>query len=178
KVSFLGAGVTTVPAADTLETGDLVPEIGITSTPAIDLSSNTIYIVAKTKETVGSGCSSGSPCYVHRLHALDLVNGTEKLGGPVVLTAASFAQLIHLQRPALLLNNGTLYVAFGSHGDQNVSLYSGWVMAYDKTTLSQKFVWNATQPQNNMQGAIWQAGAGPAADSAGNVYIETANGGF
>jgi hypothetical protein len=174
---FLSSGVTTVPPADTGETSDLVPEIGITSTPVIDPSTNTIYVVAKTKETVGSGCSSGNPCYFHRLHALDLTTGAEKFGGPVVLSAPNFVPLFHLQRPALLLNNGTVYIAFGSHGDANV--YQGWLMAYNGTTLVQQWVWHSTDPTSgNNEGAIWGAGNGPALDASGNIYVETANGFF
>ena len=169
--------MTTVPAADTGETKDLVPEIGITSTPVIDPSTNTIYVVAKTKETVGSGCSSGSPCYVHRLHALDMTTGAEKFGGPVVLSAPNFVPLFHLQRPALLLNNGTVYIGFGSHGDANT--YQGWLMAYNATTLAQQWVWHSTDPTSgNNEGAIWGSGNGPALDASGNIYVETANGVF
>jgi hypothetical protein len=175
--NFLSSGVTTVPPADTGETGDLVPEIGITSTPVIDLLTNTIYVVAKTKETVGSGCSSGNPCYVHRLHALDLTTGAEKFGGPVVLSAPNFVPLFHLQRPALLLNNGTVYIGFGSHGDFNT--WQGWLMAYNATTLAQQWVWHSTDPTSgNNEGAIWGSGNGPALDASGNIYVETGNGVF
>lgn len=175
--SFLSSGVTTVPPADTGETSDLIPEIGITSTPVIDPSTNTIYVVPKTKETVGSGCSSGSPCYVHRLHALDLATGAEKFGGPVVVSAPNFVPLFHLQRPALMLNNGTVYISFGSHGDNNT--YQGWLMAYNATTLAQQWIWCSTDPTSgNNQGAIWGSGNGPALDASGNIYVETANGYF
>jgi chitodextrinase len=179
QTSFLSSGVTTVPPADTGETGDLIPEIGITSTPVIDPSTNTIFVVAKTKETVGSGCSSGTPCYVHRLHGLDLATGAEKFGGPVVISTPSFVPLFHLQRPALLLNNSTIYIGFGSHGDNNT--WQGWLMAYtySSSTLAQSWVWHSTDPTSgNNEGAIWGSGNGPALDANGNIYVETGNGVF
>ena len=177
KTSFLSSGVSTVPAADTGELNDLVPEIGITSTPVIDPTTNTIYVVAKTKETMGTGCSMDNPCYFHRLHALDITTGADKLGGPVVLTAPNFVPLYHLQRPALLLNNGTLYIGFGSHGDNNT--WQGWLMAYNAATLAQQWVWSSTDPTNgNNEGAIWGSGNGPAVDASGNIYVETGNGVF
>ena len=177
QTSFLSSGVTTVPPVDTGETSDLIPEIGITSTPVIDPSTSTIYVVAKTKETVGSGCSRGNPCYVHRLHALNMTNGAEKFGGPVVLSAPNFVPLYHLQRPALLLNNGTVYIGFGSHGDYNT--WQGWLMAYSSSTLTQQWVWHSTDPTNgNNEGAIWGSGNGPALDANGNIYVETGNGVF
>ena len=175
--SFLSSGVATVPSADTGETSDLIPEIGITSTPVIDPSTKTIYVVAKTKETVGSGCSSGNPCYFHRLHALDLITGAEKFGGPVVLSAPNFVPLFHLQRPALLLSNGAVYIGFGSHGDYNS--WQGWLMAYNATTLAQQWAWHSTDPTSgNNGGAIWGSGNGPALDASGNIYVETGNGVF
>ncbi len=193
QTSFLGPGVTTMPWTDTANlpagpyyqaTNDVFPEIGITSTPVIDPATNTLYVVAKTKESVGTGCSAGSPCYVQRLHALDLATGLEKLGGPVVITAANFVPLRHLNRPALLLNNGTIYVAFGSHGDNPV--YQGWLFGYNATTLARTFAIPTTDPTGNPQGTpncgmcggVWQSGAGPVVDPSGNVYIVTGNGSF
>ena len=176
-VSFLSTGVTTVSPADVSELGDLTPEIGITSTPVIDASTKTIYVMAKTKETVGTGCSNTTPCFVHRLHAMDLITGAEKLNGPVVVTGPNFNPLTHLQRAALLLNNGTVYVAIGSHGDNGV--WQGWMMAYTAATLAQQWVYHTTDPINgNNGGAIWCSGNGPAVDSSGNIYVETGNGFF
>ncbi|HJZ84048.1 MAG TPA: pyrrolo-quinoline quinone [Polyangia bacterium] len=157
-----------VPPVDTGETGDVVPEIGITSTPVIDPETGTLYVAAKTKEA--------GPTYVHRLHAIDIATGAEKFGGPVELAAAGFDPLPHLQRPALLLNGGTVYVAFGSHGDNNS--WHGWVFGYNAITLAQIFAWSSTNLGSNSQGAIWQSGNGPAADSDGNIYLETGNGDF
>ena len=113
KDSFINpaAGVTPIPPAVTGETGDIPNEIGITGTPVIDPSTNTIYVVAATKEVNG-----GTTSYVNRLHALDLTTGAEKLGGPVVIQATvpgngvdsvngtiSFNNITENQRPALLL---------------------------------------------------------------------------
>jgi hypothetical protein len=106
-----------------------------------------------------------------------MTNGAEKFGGPVVLSAPNFVPLFHLQRPALLLNNGTLYIGFGSHGDNNT--WQGWLMACSASTLAQNWVWHSTDPTNgNNEGAIWGSGNGPALDASGNIYVETGNGVF
>jgi hypothetical protein len=110
------------------------------------------------------------------LHALSLASGAEPVGA-VEVTASHFVLLNHLQRPALLPSNGTVYVAFGSHGDFNT--YRGWLMGYDAATLAQKLVWSSTDAASgNNQGAIWQSGNGVASDSSGDVYVETSNGTF
>ncbi len=183
-VSFINptAGITTVPAVDTGETGDINPEIGITSTPVIDPASGTLYVVAKTKEVSG-----GSTKYYHRLHAIDLATGAEKFGGPVALQASvsgtgagstggvlPFDALRENQRPALLLSNGVIYIAFAGHGDQPP--YHGWVLGYDATTLQRTMAYCVSP--NGSQSGIWQSGMGLSADSAGNVYFMTANGTF
>ena len=123
----------------------------------------------------GQACSTASPCYVHRLHAVDLITGAEKFGGPVVISAPNFDPYHHLQRPALLLANNTVYIAFGSHGDQ--CNYQSWVIGYNASTLAQVFAQPMTNPNwGCTAGGIWLAGAGPAADANGNVYVSTGNG--
>jgi hypothetical protein len=184
QVSFINpAGrITTVPPSDTGECCDITPEIGITGTPVIDPSSGTLYVVAKTKEVVGSTTN-----YVQRLHALDIRTGAEKFGAPVVIQASvpgtgagtsggqiAFSPLRENQRPALLLNNGVVYIAFGSHGDHQP--YHGWVLGYHATTLQQTLAYCATP---NGEGAgIWLANAGIAADAAGALYFTTGDGTF
>ncbi|HEY1262688.1 MAG TPA: hypothetical protein VGF06_04140 [Terriglobales bacterium] len=178
SVSFIkpAQGITTIPSSD-LDT-PVQPEIGITSTPVIDPNTGTLYVLAGTKE-------SGS--HVHRLHALDLATGAEKFGGPVIIQGSVsgtgtgsaggqivFTSSLQLQRSALLLSNGTVYVAFASHND--IGNYHGWIMGYDAATLQQKSIWNSTPTGN--RGGIWQAGCGLSADSAGNLYVVIGNGSF
>ena len=184
RVSFVNpaGNVTPVPANDTGECCDIAPEIGITGTPVIDPGTGTLYVVAKTKE--GNG---GNARYVQRLHAVDIRTGAEKFGGPVEIQASvpgtgtgtqggqvAFNPLRENQRPALLLNNGVVYLAFGSHGDQQP--YHGWLLGYNATTLQRVLVFN-TSP-NGTGAGVWMSNAGPAADVAGNIYIATANGTF
>ena len=145
---------------------DINPEIGITSTPVIDVGRQVIYVVAKNKDSDNS--------YHFRLHALNIISGAEMPGSPVEVTAPGFNVLFHLNHPGLLLANGKVYLGFGSLGD--FPTWHGWLMAYDATTLQQKVVFN-TSPSSS-EGSIWQGGQGPVVDSAGNVYVATGNGLF
>jgi hypothetical protein len=161
-------GITTLSkAASAL----ISPEIGITSTPVIDLANQTIYVVAQTLENL-------TP--VHRLHALDLTTGGEKFGGPIQIFGSyggvSFNSIEQLQRAALLLLNGNVYIGFGSHGDNPP--YEGWLFAYSASggTLHQVAILG-TAP-NGGKAAIWMSGDGPAADNNGNLYVVTGNGDF
>jgi hypothetical protein len=177
KVNLLVNGEIPTPQADV--GGTIFPEIGITSTPVIDPSTSTIYVVAETKESNGS--------YMHRLHALDLATGAEKFGGPVTIQASvpgtgggavngqiAFTSKTHLQRPALTLYNGMVLIGFGSNGDNNI--WHGWVLAYDAATLQQKWQFNVTP--NGTDGAIWMSGGGFAVDAQGGIYFISANGTF
>ena len=172
------AGITTVPAADVGGGGPIAPEVGITSTPVIDGSTGTLYVVAATKE---------NGAYFHRLHALDLTDGKEKFGGPVTIQGSvsgagwgsnngqiAFQSVIQLQRSALLLLNGVVYMAFASYND--LGLYHGWIFGYDASTLKQTTVWNSTP--DGQKGGIWLSGASLSADSAGNIFVIVGNGTF
>jgi hypothetical protein len=179
-VNFNSPGITPVPAGDTNE-GLIVPQIGITGTPAIDVASGTLYVVADTKITAG-------PSYERHLHALDLATGAEKLGGPVVVSGGvpgtagdavggvvSISPLHGGQKAGLALSGGILYVPLAGHGDR-WKYWHGWIFGYDAATLTQKFVWCSTPDANS--GAIWQSAAGIPIDTAGNAFAETGNGTF
>ena len=174
------AGITTVSDDDFPQPyEDIAPEIGITSTPVIDPSTGTLYVVAKTKE-------NGN--FVQRLHALDIATGAEKFGGPVTIRASVagggvrndgngnvvFDPLINLQRSGLLLAGGTVYVAFASHGDFDP--FNGWLLGYDAHSLKQVIAY--APDVDGSGGSVWQAGGGPAADASGNIYVAVANGDF
>jgi Immunoglobulin domain len=176
KVSLIPAGET---VSDTVNCGNVAPTIGITSTPVIDRTAGahgTMYVVAMTQ--------AGAGTYHHRLHALDLASGGELLGGPTLVTASyqsnngvvQFNSSQGNEHAALLLANGTLYTTWTSHCDHYY--YAGWIMAYNPSTLQQVSVLNVGINSGGIGPAIWMAGSGPLADSAGNIYLTTANGGF
>jgi len=170
-------GITAVPSVDIACEDLITAKVGIMSTPVIDTVGGTLYVVARTKE-------SGQ--YVQRLHALDITTGAEKFGGPVAITATvpgtgvgsvngmlTFDPKVQNQRAALLLQNGLIYIAWGSHCDKGA--FHGWLMGYDYKQLAQRVVWLTTP--NGLDGAIWESGSGPSADST-SVYIPIANGTF
>jgi hypothetical protein len=157
--------------------GDLVPQIGITSTPVIDPSTGTMYV--ETKSSEGGG-------YPHRLHAIDITTGNEKSSGPTLIAATvnvpggtvTFDGLHHLNRPGLLWLNGVIYLAYASHCDNTP--YHGWLLAYDASNLAQKAAFLST-PEATSNGGLagfWMSGAGVAADSNANIFITTGNGDF
>jgi hypothetical protein len=173
------AGVTPIPSAD-CHCDAIAPEIGITSTPVIDPASGTLYVVGAMKTAAGRRAG-----YVQKLFALDVATGAEKVGDGVSIKASmpgtgdggstmTFSAKHHLQRAALLLLNGVVYVSFTSHCD--IPPNHGWVMGYDARTLRRVSVFN-TSP-DGQQSTIWQSGAGPAADAAGQIYFITGNGSF
>jgi hypothetical protein len=177
--SLLGTGETT---SDTRSCGQVVPEIGITSTPVIDRSRGTngvIYVVAMSKNASGA--------YFQRLHALDAALGTEMFGGPTTVQASYpgtgfgssngsviFDPKQYEERAGLLLLNGQIITVWTSHCD--IDPYTGWIISFDAGTLARSSVLNVTP--NGSRGGLWQAGAGPAADPQGNVYVLDGNGTF
>jgi hypothetical protein len=179
-------GVTPVPATQIWQL-DISPELGITSTPVIDASTGTIYVTAKIQVATATGTQD-----YYTLNALDISTGAEKFGGPVVIQPTvpgrgagsvkgkvAFQAEFELQRPALLLENGVVYVAFSSLGDHGP--YHGWVVGYSASTLAQVAVFNDTPNSRDATGnlgGIWMSGEGPAADASGNIYLLTGSGAF
>ena len=115
---------------------------GIVSTPAIDMTTKTIYVCNK---------DYFNGVVAFHLHALDITTGAEKLGGPIAISATVNgtgdgndgngaypfqAPQQHNNRSAITLANGNVYVVFASHEDRNP--YHGWVMSYNMTTLGAK----------------------------------------
>jgi hypothetical protein len=161
----------------------VVPVIGITSTPVIDRaagSHGTLYVVAMSNNGADH----------QRLHALDLTTGAELPGGPRDITATylapggatrTFDPGQYAERAALLLSRGVIYTSWTSHCD--ISPYTGWVIGYAQSTLAQTGALNVA-PNGTGTGAatagpaIWMSGGGPAADAAGNIYLLTGNGAF
>ncbi len=192
QVNFLNAaaGISTVPIGEQLCNGTGFSEIGIMGTPAIDTTTGTLYLSAKTRLAPGSPSNSGTvPVYQHTLHAIDITTGADKLT-PVVVDASVVNgvgntvyfhtnNLPQCQRPGLLLSNGTLFIAYGSNG---CDLHSyGWVMAYSTSNLQQLAVFNtAPTPAPNLAtgASLWMSGSGIAEDVDGSLYISTANGPF
>jgi hypothetical protein len=180
QISLIPPGGSTVSAAADINPNctDIVPEIGVTGTPVIDPATATIYLVAVTKE-------NGS--YFQRLHAIDLVNHSEKFGGPIVIqpsysgqgdgsngTVVNFDPHWQRQRTALLLQNGQVSIGWASYCDGRP--YHGWVANYNASTLAQVGVFNIS-PNTNMDG-VWMSGGGLAGDSSFNTYFSTGNGPF
>jgi hypothetical protein len=179
QISTLKSGETT---SDDRGCSQVTPEIGITSTPVISRpqgANGVIYVVAMSKDSSGN--------YHQRLHALNATTGAELYKGPVDITAqypgtgdnssggyVVFDPAQYKERSGLLLTGGMVYLTWASHCD--IRPYTGWVMAYNASTLAQKSVINVTP--NGNEGAIWGAGAGLTADGSGNIFFLDANGVF
>ena len=171
--SVVGSGET---PSDNRGCGQVTPEIGITSTPVIDMSAGpngTIYVVAMSKD--------GSSNYFQRIHALDITTGAEEFSGPVTIRATfspapAFDPAQYKDRAGLLLVNGEVITTWASHCD--IKPYTGWIIAYgvSSNTLARTSILNITP--NGSEGAIWAAGAGPASDGSGNIYFLDGNGTF
>ena len=154
------------------------PNVGITSTPVIDLSTNTLYVMVYTQESTG-------PAYY--LHALALGSLTDTVT-PQLVTAShtltdgstfNFQAKYQRQRPGLLLANGSIYAGFGSFCDY-AKFSRGWLLGWTAASLA-PFPSNqlnnhlVTSPNTFFLSSVWMSGYGPAADDSGNVLFVTGN---
>jgi hypothetical protein len=191
--SLIPPGEAVVSVSDVSGCDNIAPVIGITSTPVIDCSTYTMYVVAKTKRVQGP-----STTFHQRLYALDITTGADRVAPVEILGSVPgtgtpsdghghvvFNPQWHLNRPGLLLLNGVVYVGFGSHCDFHLAppspRYQGWVFGFDALTLVPTGVFGACpdapiNPDGRAGAGIWQAGMGLAADAAGFVYCTTGNG--
>jgi len=174
------AGEVTVPSAGTGALvgsgyGDIAPEVGVTGTPVVDPTTNTIYLVSKSLIVSG-------PTFYQRLHAIDLLTGNEKFSGPATISGTypgtgdggattTFVARQQNQRSGLALANGIVYVNWASHED--TLPYYGWVMGFNASNLAQTSVLNVTP--NVQWGGIWMGGGAPAIDSSNNLCLITGN---
>ncbi len=166
----------------------VVPTIGVTSTPVIDLNAGpngTIFAVAMSK--------NGST-YHQRIHALDLTTGLDRMTATDIQATFSgsgtgstggvqtFNPGSYEERAALLLLNGTIYTTWTSHCD--ATPYNSWVIGFNESNLARNTILDMTANgasaagHGGQEGGIWMAGAGPAADSTGNIYLLIGNGTF
>jgi hypothetical protein len=155
------------------------PNVGITSTPVIDSSTNTLYVMVYTLE-------SGTPQYM--LHALGLGNladtvSPQQVSASHTLTDGStfqFDATHQRQRPGLLLANGNIYAGFGSFCDLDAKVSRGWFLGWQTRTLTpleanELFDFQATSPDSFFLSSIWMSGYAPSVDDSGNVLVVTAN---
>jgi len=202
-----------VPSGDAYKQGpgepgylpDILPSVGIIGTPVVDTATMTMYVVSTSE---GPPVGSSRPI-VTQLHAIDVTTGNDRAGSPVPITAQfppnpdgktpladgpvvggnlQFDPSRNMQRPGLLLLNGTLFIGFGSYGD--FTPWHGWLLAYGASTLKQIGFLCTTPDQEdrppgntpppdvgNSGGSIWQGGIGVATDGT-SVYVATGNGPF
>ena len=167
----------------------IVPEVGITSTPVIDPATGILYVDAFTQ--VGTN-------FYHTVHALNITNGTETAFSPVTVSASvpgngygsvggvqHFQASQELQRGALTLANGILYLSFAGYTDTpNQDPFHGWVIGFNASNLQQlpNYVFNTTPNGTTSQfgslagrGGFWY---GPAVDANNNLYLSVGDGDF
>ncbi len=167
------AGITPVPITDITNNNNLniVGNVGIEDTPVINISTKSLYLVARTKE-------DGE--YIQRLHRLNLCDGADQTPAAAIQAFVRgaardavdgfvrFDPKAGNQRSALALVNGQILIAWVSHED--LRPYHGWIMSYDARTLQQTGAFCTTP--DTADGGIWQSGRGPAVDVRGAAYYE------
>jgi hypothetical protein len=168
------------------------PNVGILSTPVIDLAAQTIYAMAY----VSTGPSTPPIYQLHGLNISDLTHHTWLNGGQPITVAAthvlsdgstySFNAAVQRQRPALLEANGNIYAGFGSHCDNSAAQSRGWVLGWNAYTL-QPLAANQLNdtlappqppppqaPINWYLSSVWMSGFGISA-SGSRIYFATGN---
>jgi hypothetical protein len=135
--------------------------MGISSTPVIDTSSGTLYVVTT---------AAGSGTINHYLHALSTSTLADKVAALEV--APPGAITYSRQRSALTLFNGGVLIPFASFCDKNPTTSRGYIVYANM---------NGTAAQTSFEtsyynlASIWMSGSGPAV-TGNSIYLATGNG--
>jgi len=167
------------PVPFPLGCGNNGPNVGVNSTPVIDVTASTLYVMAYTQEASG-------PAY--HLHALDLGSLADKVSPQLVVASHklsdgstfNFSATYQRQRAALLLANGNVYAGFASFCDFAADKSRGWLLGWQTNSLTplpanQLLNTQPNSPDNFFLASIWMSGYGLAADDGGNLIFVTGN---
>jgi hypothetical protein len=160
---------------------DVVPEYGISGTPVIvrkSADSATIYLVAATEPSPFT--------FVSTLHALDLATGRDRVPPAVVAPSAtlhdgktvSFDPQNQWNRPGLAVAGNAVYIAIGSHCDNNGGAITGWMLRYGANLRLLNSFHTVETHGGTELASIWMTGFAPAADAHNNLFFATGNGDF
>ena len=161
--------------------GDVVPEYGIGSTPVVvrkSAGSATIFVISAIEP---------NPREFHAmLHSINLADGTDRLPPSEIMptgtlndgSTISFQPMNQWSRAGLAFANNSIYVAIGSHCDDNAPNISGWVLRYSQALKLTNSFHTIDIPDSYELASVWMAGAAPAVDPSGNLFMTTGNGAF
>jgi hypothetical protein len=155
--------------------GNIAPNIGVTAGPVYDPAVTTAAphgLVLMVAQIVYNGSLR------YRLFMLDPVTGARLAtkfitGSPVNDSSLTFNAAQQLERPGLLLMNGWVYAAFGSHCDHKP--YVGYVAGVNVATEAVTLWTDESGVTENMAG-IWQSGGGLMSDGPGRIFFTSGNG--
>lgn len=147
---------------------DLVPDIGVTSTPVYDPKTGTLYVTAVV--------NNGQPnVYLFAIDArLGTVNWRVRIqGAPANDPKQRFNPFTARQRAGLLMLGGDVYIGFASYCDHGP--YVGYVAGVNTSTRALQ-LWSSEVGLPNGHGGIWQSGGGLMSDGPGRIFFATGNG--
>jgi hypothetical protein len=148
---------------------DLVPNIGVTGTPAYDSNTGDIFMFANIM-------TSGKPAYY--MVQMDPATGNviNKIlisGHPSNDSNVAFSAKYNMERPGVMVQNGAVYAAFASHCDYKP--YDGFVVRVNISTHA-KTLWSDESGVTYNRAGIWQGGGGIMSDGSGRIFVTSGNG--
>ncbi len=153
-----------------------MPNVGVLSAPVYDPGTGTVYLVS---EVVPKGNSIKNPEFL--MQAMNAQTGAERSGWPVAIKGAPsndpgrpFDPFSELQRPGLLLLDGSVYAGFGGHC--TMQPYTGYVAGVSTLTRAVTMWGDEAGTTYTGESGIWQSGSGLMSDGHGRIFLATGNG--